>query len=362
MYTLRKHAYSGTASFMCIITSSLHAAVPSAPSNTLCPAVDVNQQLCSLLLLPSIFYWRISNVLLPSDAAGAAAPAVAPAAAPAPAGPPPPVFHPMPPMSTPQPAAKPAKPATRVCSFFNKKKGCQTGALCPFLHQGVEGGGFGGTRGRAKTPPAPVVVAAPVAPSPVAAVAPSTPAAPKAKKPKSTPPPAAGLAAVAPAPPVPATTPALPFAAPPPSPAAAAAVSESPSSRRTRKRGRSETPVATGGGLLDGLPISPFVAPGAAAAAAASKEEPVVAAVPAGIPHPKADVWQVRERLGLVGSSKFWGLLPGCTFRDPGSIARGRTPSEVLNEKVRYARMVVLCTCVPVARLQESFSVCVMQR
>eukprot|EP00903_Cladosiphon_okamuranus_P005818 g5761.t1 len=209
--------------------------------------------------------------------ASAPATAVNPAPVPAPAGPPPPFYHPLPPMSTPLPAAKPAKPTTRVCSFFNKKKGCQTGALCPFLHRGVEGGGFGGTRGHAKPAPAAAVAPAPAAPA--------TPATPKTRKPKPTPP-------------------AVPAVTPVPSAvvgAAAAAVSESPSSRRTRKRGRSETPVAAGGagsGLLDGLPISPFVAPGAAVAA--KNEEPLgAAAVPAGIPHPKADIWQ-----GLVERTK----------------------------------------------------------
>ncbi|CAN0276591.1 unnamed protein product, partial [Discosporangium mesarthrocarpum] len=38
----------------------------------------------------------------------------------------------------------------KVCSFYNKKSGCKSGALCPFLHVGEAGGGNGGTRGRAK--------------------------------------------------------------------------------------------------------------------------------------------------------------------------------------------------------------------
>ncbi|CAB1098762.1 unnamed protein product [Ectocarpus sp. CCAP 1310/34] len=241
------------------------------------------------------------------------APAATPPAAGAVVGPPPPVFRQMPKMSTPPPPPPPppspataSKPTTRVCSFFNKKKGCQVGALCPYLHQGVERGGFGGTRGHAKPPTATVPPAAvgppPASPVAVAAAA----AASRKRKPASSPvAPAVDVAVVAA--PVAAVMPVLPFAPPPPPTAvqavpppaevAGGAASESPSSRRKRKRGRSETPAATaaaaGAGIFDGLPISPFVA---TAAAADKEEEPAaVAAViaPASVPHPKADVWQM---------------------------------------------------------------------
>ncbi|CAM9877600.1 unnamed protein product, partial [Hapterophycus canaliculatus] len=241
-------------------------------------------------------------------------PAATPAAAPpAATGPPPPVFHPMPPMSTPpQPAAtKPAKPVTRVCSFFNKKKGCQVGALCPFLHQGAEKGGFGGTRGHGQPQPeaSAVPAAAAIVPPPASPMGVATAPAPAGHAPTPT---AAVVLSGLPfaVPPKPVSAPAaVPVATAPAAPAPAtggAGLGESPSARRTRKRGRSETPATapaaaagTVGGIFDGLPISPFVMPGTAAAAAeaaASKEEAQEAAaavVPAATPHPKADVWQV---------------------------------------------------------------------
>ncbi|CAM9869205.1 unnamed protein product, partial [Scytosiphon promiscuus] len=219
-----------------------------------------------------------AEAAVPSQTPDAAAPAIPPALAPPAAkGPPPAVFHPMPPMSTPpQPAAaKAAKPVTRVCSFFNKKKGCQVGALCPFLHQGIEKGGFGGTRGRCQPPPEapPVPTAAAVVPPPASLV-------PVAAAPAPAPTPAAatmlsGLPfAVPPQPvPAPAATPAVTA----PAPVGELGLSESPSARRTRKRGR------------------PFVMPDASAAMATKEKPPAeaVAAAPVGIPHPKADVWQV---------------------------------------------------------------------
>ncbi|CAM9921609.1 unnamed protein product [Ectocarpus sp. 6 AP-2014] len=252
---------------------------------------------------------------VPAPTPASPAPAATPAPAGAVAGLPPRVFRQMPKMSTPAAPPLPAttsRPTTRVCSFFNKKKGCEVGALCPYLHQGVERGGFGGTRGHAKPPTATVPPAAVVPPpaSPVAVAAAggaAAAAAPKSKKrkPASSPvAPAVDVAAIAA--PAAAVMPMLPFAPPPPPTAAVQAVppltavdggvaSESPSSRRKRKRGRSETPAAAaaaaGAGIFDGLPISPFVA-----AADKDKEEKpaAVAAVvaPASIPHPKADVWQ----------------------------------------------------------------------
>lgn len=283
----------------------------------------ISDEMTSCTLHRHVFYFHVCPVLkyfLPNGAT--ACPAVTPAPTPG-SGPPPPVFHPMPPTSTPAPATykatKTAKPGVKVCSFYNKKKGCQVGALCPFLHQGIEGGGLGGTRGRAQPPPAaaaaatPAVVSPRACPVPVVAAAPAT--TPKAKESKATvifspvTAPAVNLAATAPAAAAAVTTlGVLPVATPPPPAAAvqtaavaaeAGVAGESSSSRRTRKRGRSETPAAAAdsAGLFGGLPISPFVTPKTAAKSAASQESAVAPAVPLDVPHPKADVWKVNENI-----------------------------------------------------------------
>lgn len=247
-------------------------------------------------------------------------------------GPPPPVFHPMPPMSTPAVGnVTPAVPAQdrsskKVCSFYNKKKGCQIGALCPFLHAGVEGGGFGGTRGHAR----PLTATAMAEPVPLSGPTATTPA--MNSMPASSTPfvqeqirlhqqaastngvaAASSMNAVATSQPLalgetvlysPGAAPptvhvhAVPPVSPPLSSTAVAVTSDVDGARKTRKRGRSE-PVALdasyassvagagAGGLLDGLPVSPFVMSGVSSAA--------TTAAPVGISHAKADPWQVSE-------------------------------------------------------------------
>lgn len=281
-----------------------------------------------------------------------------------------------------------AEPTKKVCAFFNKKKGCRSGGLCPFLHQGVERGGFGGTRGHVAKPPSspaqPMTSTSELAPAPTpvptspgaalvaseVAVETGTAARPRKRclffdKPPGCTSGAAcpflhsDTAALAPGGVPPAVSPVAPTiqsvqqqqllmpsvanpvakqasvvvapaAVAAPTIAATHAPQQTPETlrplsaslphgadvaRATRKRGRSKTPGNSkrsdenegGSGtsrLLAGLPVSPFVQPKPAMGGKTKtvKDAAVAAPMPmapVGIPHPRADPWQVLYTIVL---------------------------------------------------------------
>lgn len=196
------------------------------------------------------------------------------------------------------------KSVKKLCSFFNKKKGCRTGALCPFLHAGVERGGAGGTRGGIKNR-TPTPKQSEGVPQQHQLQQPSFVAPKSSEVPSPTPVPStssvAGLPSVA-LPMAPASVAAL---SPRPSPTC---VSEEESFPARRKRGRPEASAIpsqvqpAAGGLLEGLPISPFVALArtedddlgdAQGGCGFAKEK----SIEMEIPHVRADPWQVRSLL-----------------------------------------------------------------
>lgn len=225
-------------------------------------------------------------------------------------------------------ASSPAAPAPtrKVCAFFNKK-GCRTGALCPFRHEGEEGpkkpakaapaapAAPAGHEDPAPLPPAngfPAQVPAQAAEAPVTpsgTAAGGTPAV----KPAATPPSAVALPPTVALPPAVASPPAV--APIPVATQAAAPVANGAEQQLTRKRKRSkslagEAGADRGGPDMKGLPCSPFVqkasssqgpaakveahAPGGTSVGAAATAVPT-AGQPVGIPHPKADPWEVRR-------------------------------------------------------------------
>ncbi|CAM9997167.1 unnamed protein product [Ascophyllum nodosum] len=197
------------------------------------------------------------------------------------------------------PQPKKTKKEKKKCSFFNKKKGCRSGALCPFLHEGVE---MGGSRVASNVKP-PLPEESPVEVKASRDAVTSTNGTPMAKPLLPTP----GKPFVAVDHPAATPTPrvSLPTSGALPS-TPTAHDSGVGSDRLTRKRGRSKTANAVqhlaspsaSSGLLDGLPVSPFVT-----AAASAKEQghgPLggvglvdkAEAAPEGIPHVRADPWQ----------------------------------------------------------------------
>ena len=207
------------------------------------------------------------------------------------------------------PQPKKTKKEKKKCSFFNKKKGCRSGALCPFLHEGVE---MGGSRVASNVKP-PLPEESPVEVKASRDAVTSTNGTPMAKPLLPTP----GKPFVAVDHPAATPTPRVSLPTSGALPSTPTAHDSTPtahdsgvgSDRLTRKRGRSKTANAVqhlaspsaSSGLLDGLPVSPFVT-----AAASAKEQghgPLggvglvdkAEAAPEGIPHVRADPWQVKR-------------------------------------------------------------------
>lgn len=157
------------------------------------------------------------------------------------------------------PAATPKK---KLCSFFNKKRKCRAGDLCPFLHAGVEGEGTGKTRGgtnktqtskRSEGVPQQNQLQQSSSVAPKSSSVPSPTSIPSTTEVAGSP---SVALPVAPAP--------VPTLSPWPSP-----ISEEKSFQARKKRGWPEASAVSSqvqpvendasGGLLEGLPISPFV-------------------------------------------------------------------------------------------------------
>lgn len=252
------------------------------------------------------------------DANGTNTPAATPAAAPA-----------APPSSAATASAPPtsggAAAGKKICSYFNKKKGCKSGELCAFLHE-KQHQGHGVANGSAATPPNKSKVAkSPRASSNSApagqpsGVEPNGRGEEQAVKKRKTKSMSESVAPVADQPVAPvearadsgpstssavALVPATPPSRIPVSSPVEGTRARDGDDRSKRKRSRSKGSNGSGDGFLDGLPVSPFVQaptkPSPKAVRQAKDRPPAKAAAPAAppeIPHVKADPWEVSRDL-----------------------------------------------------------------